>query len=505
MAFDPDQFLAETGGSGFDPDKFLKETEPKSLGGFANNAWNDAKGTASGVVDLGKGLLTHPIDTATNVVEHLPGAVIDEGKRLGVGELLTGHPVNAIEKFGQAAYDKPVSTALDVIPVAGAAGKAIGIGGDVARGAEMASEAGAAATKALPAAEQVAKIATEGAPTVEKLAESAPAATAAEPSMIDQALSDVSGRVKSAVKQPMDDVGSYLEKKYGQIAQKPGWPNTVADYMKEHARNMTLKELGAAPGQVRKIGVPRAHELADYALEKEYAGPSIGTIGREQKIARDLNGAGAAVGGFRKIASDRGAVHNVDDLVNQIKANLDQKYLGGGIYSGDKGLYAKALQELKKAGPRAEDVSGKITDLFKESKNLDRLKRPSGPLADVARQARQINEGAIAKNLSPQELAAYENSLEDYGALTQLNEFSKRRASTEAGGRLGPGAGLSRALIQKFLDEVGYRTQAKVASKLSDFIRQNPEIAQRPRDLFRKYVDEAADAVDEMGGADVGQ
>lgn len=476
--------------------------QEKSLGGFAHNAWQDVKDTGAGIANLGKGLLTHPIDTATNVATGIGPALFNEGKRLGVGELLTGHPINATEKFGEALYEKPLTTTLDVLPAAGAAGKVLGIGGEAAKGAEMASEA-AQGTKA---AEELGQVAGKGAAV--GAAEAVPTGAT-----FQETVANIGKKIPGAIKEPLEQANDFLNKKYAQVAQKPHWRDILSDYMKEHGQNMDLKEMGAAPGQVRKIGVDKARALADYAAKEGLVGPKIGTIGRERLVPQLMDESGGAVGAFRKMASDRGAVHNVDELIDKIRGSLDQKYVtpdtefkgpggeiikSGGVHSGESGKYFQALSQIKRSGGRADEMADTISDLFKEAKNADRLKQPSGPFSDVARAARELNHKAIAGKLSPEELAVYEHGLENYGALTQIAEFIKRRASTEAGGRLGPGSGISRAAVQKFLDSVGYRTEAKIMRNLSEKIRANPDIAARPQNLFRHYIDEAADAIDEM-------
>ncbi len=516
MSFNPDQFLADTdtktaaapsSATSFDPDQFLKETEGHSVGGFAKNAWEDVKGNVAGLAQLGKGLVTHPIDT----VAAIPGGLVEEGKRIGIGELATGHPINAMKKFGQAVYDKPLSTGLDVSALYGLGE---GVAGKLAKVPKTVplAEAG---TKALGAAETAAP-AIEGA---ERVAGSAPAPIslpgeasdilkapipeAAPPPVPETGLSGIasklSEKIPGEIKAPLGEVENFLTNKYGQVAKRPGFANTMADYLKEHSQNMTLKELGASPGQVRKIGIDRARALADYAQEHGLVGPSVGSIGRETALKSRLGEAGGAVGGLRKMAADRGAIHDVEGLVSQIKSQLDQKYLSGGINSGGKRLYLQAIDELKKAGPRVDNVAEKVSDMFKEAKNLDVLKKPSGPIADVARVARMANDNLIEMKLVPEEAAAYGHALEDYGALKQLNEFAKRRSSTEAGGRLGPGSGISRMMVQKFLDSVGYRVESQVASKLADIIRRHPEIAQSPKNVFRNLVDEYSEAIDDMG------
>lgn len=467
--------------------KEVKEL-PGQLGNLAKNA---ALASAKTLLP-GSGQFLPESPSLLDLGKQTVSGLVDEGKRIGVGELATGHPENAANKFGEALHDKPLATVLDVLPAAGAAGKMLGFGG-AAEGLDLASEA--APGNLPPEAAQILKEPPNVAPQASQAAEQAVPLG----STFQETVQNLGKKIPSEIKQPLDQVKDYLGSKYGQLAEKPGWNNVVADYLKEHGQNMTLKEIGAAPGQIRKIGVDRAHALSDYAIENDLAGPKIGTIGREKLIPQRLEQAGGAVGAFRKMAADRGAVINPDELINQVRGQLDDKYLRAGLHSGEKGTYMKALMEIKKSGGRADELADKVSELFRESKNLDRLKRPSGPVADVARAVRDINHQMISKTLSPQEMAVYEHGLEDYGALTQINEFVKRRGSVEAGGRLGPGSGISRAAIQKFLDSVGYRTEAKIMRNLSEKIRTNPEIAAKPTNLFRHYIDEAADAVDEMG------
>lgn len=294
-------------------------------------------------------------------------------------------------------------------------------------------------------------------------------------------------------------IKDYVRTKAGGVANRPGWNETLSQYSKEHARNMALKSLGAAPGQIRKIGIPEAEKLADYALEKKIVGPATGDIGAREKIANLHQEAGETVGSIRDLATKRGAVHDIDGVVKGIRAKLDAKYKSG-VNAGERGEYNKALQEVVKAknDPGASNVAKTITDLFQHSKRMDRLKMPGGAYADVARELRAANEGLIADKLSPQELNVYHGALEDFGAATQLREFAKRKQSVEMGGRLGPGSTTKEAL-QKGFDTVGYRTQAQIANNISKWLKNNPRGTLKPQEIFRKYADEAADAVDEMG------
>lgn len=222
-AFDPDQFLASTAGDngGFDPDQFLKETEPKSLGGFAQNAVQDVKDQAG---TIGRGVASmaqHPIDTSVNMLEQAPGALLNEGKRLGAGELLTGHPINAVKQLGQAVYDKPVTTGLELAPMVAPAARALGL----TEGAAPAAGEIAAAEKAIPAVEEAAT-APKAPPAIEPEAPAAAAGPAPE----------AAGGLPKAIADPLAEVRDFVTKKYGQAAANPAWPQRVAQYLQEESQ-----------------------------------------------------------------------------------------------------------------------------------------------------------------------------------------------------------------------------------------------------------------------------
>lgn len=496
----------------------VETADPTPWSDVPKNAMEDVKGLGKGALNLTKTIADpaniwesaaagsleptkNKLSQDYESLKKMPGALFNEAKET------VSHPIETFKKH-------PVNTALNIAGVADLAGTGLGLLGKTGKIAEV---GGAAEEMAAPMAEDVSRVAESAPKPVEMPSEASnilkepipekspvepPSAPPPPPSTPgNPSLGDFKNKIPQEILDPAQKVKEYLTKQYAETSGKPGMGNIAADYLKEHSQNMNLKEMGAAPGQVRKIGVERAHELADYANENGLVGPKIGTQGREKLIESRLEDSGGIVGAFRKMASDRGAVQNIPELTNQIRATLDQKYLKAGMYSGQKGSYMKALEELKKTDGTAQSLADKVTEMFKEAKNQNPLGKPTGPLADVARQVRQINHSAISKALNQKEFAMYEKSLEDYGALTQIREFAKRRSSTEAGGRLGPGAGISRAAVQKFLDAFGYRVEAKVAGKLADYIRKNPEAITRPKDIFRNYIDEAAEAVHEMGDA----
>lgn len=758
-------------------DLFSNEPAPeaKSLAGFGKNLWEDVKGTAAGVGGLAKGLMTQPVETATEFATGIGPAIFKEGQRIGVGKLLTGHPVQAVQQFGEAAYEKPLTTTLDVLPAAGAAGKALGFGGKAARGAKLAAEAGEVAEMAKGAElaatpmEAAAEFATKkfgktptasfvetlpseykaavtkaqegiaGQPTSKSLfvkegvyqperqaihqgIEGAPefnnpkavAAPGTKPKAVlvigptasgkssiiknqykgflDNAIEidndlikeklpgydpkkaglfhaesgDIeSNIIKNAMRNrmnfvdsvigknsekyvgfvnelkkagydvdlvfvdlapekaafraverlvhnpkgryvapeyilenvglkpgatydrlkmevdnyaryqadvprgqgpvlverggrgrgeggriagggagsesgtgsatgpiptaevtppkagvspetpgiptieqlkskippeivtPLQKAGEWAKTKYTQAAEKPGIGETFGKYFKQHARNMAMKAAGAAPGQIRKIGLDQAEKLADYLLDKKLVSSGLGDIGRAEKVAKLNQEAGQMVGDMRALATNRGAVHNMPALVEEIKAKILPKY-SRGVKAGESSQVVKALDEIQMTQPTPDKVAQTITALFQESKKMDRLKQPSGAYADVARELRRANEDLMSQFLKPDEVKAYHNALEEYGATTQIKEFIKRKESFEMGGRLGPGSGISRMMVQKAFDTVGYRTEAQIANRMAKWFKSHPNLPASPKDIFRKYIDEAAEAVDEM-------
>jgi hypothetical protein len=320
-----------------------------------------------------------------------------------------------------------------------------------------------------------------------------------------EALSTLKSKIPPTVTGPAGEVSNFLSKKYGNVIKKTGVQKaaeTTSKYAKDIGRDWTAKQLGAAPGQIRKlyknIGVDATEELMDYAQEKGYVSPKTGSIGMWEKIVGDQADAGATVGGMRKLAAERGAAHNVPSLIEKIQAKLDKKYAKG-MHSGEGSTYAKALEEIADVQPTPDAMANKISELFAESKNMDRLKQPSGAYADVARELRKANEELLAQYLNPKEVAYYKNALKDYGSTTQIKEFVLRKKSTEMGGRLPPGSGIIRRGFQKGLDVIGYKFGARLAKDFGEWIEKNPEAIAHPKEIFSHLVDEAVEAIDEIG------
>jgi hypothetical protein len=328
-----------------------------------------------------------------------------------------------------------------------------------------------------------------------------PQAPKAPPSALPEGISDLikkySGKTAEAVP---DNVKDYVKK----ASDAPLNRGTLSQYADKSARGMTMKVLGASPGQLRKIGEANANKLADWAMDKDIVNLKTGDIGVAQKIDKINSDAGQVVGDMRDLAGQRGATHDVGALMEKIHSKLGDKFESG-MESGGKGSYQKALESVAKTPGTPKSIAKLVTDLFHKAKEENiaagilKLGAPKGPYADVARVLRSENEALLAEKLTPKELNVYHNALEDYGASTQLNQFRQMKWSKDMGGRLPPGMGLARGALQKGLDTVGYRGLAQIQKGVAKWLSENPNATTTPKELFRHYVDESADAMDEIG------
>lgn len=127
-----------------DESMFSDEPAPsgKSLGGFASNALKDTGEIAGNVASLAGNMISHPVDTASGVVKGLPGAIGSWAKELGIPEALHGRFGEAVSKFGNSAYEHPVSRALDAASVLVPALKGVGLADAGAEAANIAGKAG---------------------------------------------------------------------------------------------------------------------------------------------------------------------------------------------------------------------------------------------------------------------------------------------------------------------------------------------------------------------------
>lgn len=135
--------IPERGNSGWQsPETDQEVPSGKSLSGLASNAAKDAGEMVSGVANLAGNMIAHPIDTSSQVVKGIPAAIKQWAQEIGVPEALHGQFADALSKFGNSAYEHPVSRALDVASLAVPALKGLGVAGEGAEVAELAGKAG---------------------------------------------------------------------------------------------------------------------------------------------------------------------------------------------------------------------------------------------------------------------------------------------------------------------------------------------------------------------------
>lgn len=524
MPFDPDAYLAKPkpNSAGFDPDAYLQKTEGKSLSGFAKNAVQDVKDTGIGLGNLAVNLAKHPIDTTVNMATKLPGAVIDEGKRIGIGELLTGHPINAVEKFGGALYDKPLTTILDVLPAAGAAGKALGIGKKAATVGTLAEEAASLADDAVRAggslADDAARVARTGGGVMDDVARMGPAGAPPPLNLGDEAsqilketpqaaagtiptgatfaetVQNIGKKVPASVKEPLGEITSYLESKYGKAANKPGLIQNLGKTLEQKARGMRIKEVGGTPGQVRmlkdRFGDQVVNDLADLA-DKKGIGKGFYDWQTGDNIKRLRESSGQQIGAIRDVATKRGAVHDMDSFVQRIRAELDPIYLKGSR-SSQKGAYMKAVQDIANTAPDVNSISGKISDVNRFIKK-NKMVQPLSAASDVMNVANRLNNELIGRFLNPQETALYREALKDYSAAKVFDKMYGFTYGREMAGRSGPSS-----IWNTVKDIGGRKLMEKVFTKMGRGMQRTPERYRNPMNLSHDVLDAVNDSLDEV-------
>lgn len=461
------QSSSTTNGDMFAPptEEELKATAPKSLAGFGQNLVQDVKDTGAGLGKLAQGIVEHPVDTATNVVKGLPSSIVSEGKRVGLGELLTGHPINAVEKLGNAFYDKPLTTGLEVAPVAGEAAEALGIGGKAGEAGKLASQAGNVAEKALPEAADESLLG--------KIAKNVPTG---QPGLPD---------AQKAI-QKAKEVGDYIGKRYESFAKQPGRAADIADYIQEKSQMMANQQLGATPLQARQVGHEGMRAIGQYAIDQDIVTPTNGIKGMMARNKELLNAAGDKLSALRKEADGlRDPTQVPVDVLQEVKNRLDPKYTRG-AFSGQGGEYQKALEELEDAKPTFEGTSEAATKLNHRANEAARLNQPHGPFTDVANIASEINNERIKALLGPQKAAEYEQALREYGVNKKISSMLERKAAGEVK-RLGPGS-VTRELTQKFMDEIGYKVGARAANKTATAVLKNPSVGKSLPSLFKDFI-----------------
>lgn len=246
----------------------------------------------------------------------------------------------------------------------------------------------------------------------------------------------------------------------------PGFGNT-GEYLNRFAQNQMIKNVGGVRGQIHQLGPDKARAIADYMFEKGMAGPLTGSVGMEQNIANAAQNVGGKLGALRGSANQP---HIMADTLAAIKAKLDPQILTG-ARSGESGVYQKALEELGKLGEKASpaDVAKKVTLLNQEAKNLNSLRAPSGAMAEVAKELRNLNDAKIRGALSPEKAAEYDKLLGEYSKIKPIEAMERRGTERDMASR--GGTGLLHGGLNKIMDVVGHKTLASSAKNIANQIK----------------------------------
>lgn len=290
-----------------------------------------------------------------------------------------------------------------------------------------------------------------------------------------------------------NEVKNYVSSGYQKYAKKPGSISNLADWAQEKSQMMANQQMGATPLQARQVGHEGMRAIGQYALEKGIVSPSNGVRGMVARNHELLNAAGKTLGDLRKEADAlRDPVETPVDVLQQVRSRLDQKYARG-AYSGQAGAYENALQDLEDAKPTFEGHAEVATKLNQAANKANRLSQPHQPYTDVANVISEINNERIKALLGPEKAAQYEQGLREYGVNKKISSFLERKAAGEVK-RLGPGS-LTSNLVQKGMDEIGYKVGAKAVNKLATSVRNNPSLAKDLPTLFKSFINH----VDEVG------
>lgn len=502
---------------------------PKSVGGFAKNAVKDVAQIGEGVV-RSAGHLMDPLNMTEAIVtgstapikrapmenlEMAKGMVkypIEEGKRLGVEDLLKGQPGEAAKKFGEGVYQKPVTTALDAAALFG-----LGKGA-----AKLMNEPPINAAPASPEIPKPAEPLPDNAPPASRVAPGAPEPIKMPPEA-EKILSEepkpaappppagfadkLAGKIPEEIAGPAKEVKDYISRGYEGFAKKPGAIANVADYVQEKSQMMAAQQMGITPLQARQIGHEGVRAIGQYGLDSGIVGPNRGLEGM-RKLNNDLIAeTGQKINTYRTMADKGGRSYGPGELLQAVRDQLDQKYLRGvteespsprGVHGGEAGSYRQALQEIEDASPTHEGAAKVATELNKAANKANRANQPHGAFTDVANTISRINNERVKAIIGPENAAKYEQALKEFGVNKKISLALERKAAGEVK-RFGPGS-IGSNLLQKAMDEIGYRAGAKIANKVSTSILKNPAIAKSLPSLFKEFINQVDETSHEVTG-----
>lgn len=519
MPFDPDKFLASTAtatrpASGFDPDKFLAETEPMSIEGFGKNLVQDVKDTGSGLANLAGQFVQHPLRTPLKMAAAMPEGIVNEGKRLGVGELITGHPINAIQKLGGAFYDKPLTTGLEIAPAVGWGAGKLGLGekvaaaelGDVAKTAGIVDDilpdgpAGPAASASAPSVPE--------APIELKPMRTTPEAPIQPASRVppDPNAPPLSSKppVEAAKRDNLDAVHDFLKSKQKKIEAQPGWQQRAAKYVENEVSGFRGKDIGLRDPMIRSLdrknplrAIEKAEELMDYGAEEGLFKAGLTDVARKDLVKSRLADAGENIGAVRAVGGNRG-VPPIAEIRKAIINGLKAEY---GIKA--KGEIKSVLDDfdrLSKQDPTFEGMSKVATHLNGEKSTLNKLGRDPRLTTHAADVVSRMNNDALRKLLNAKENTFYTDNLKRFGA---YKKFEQTVASAGRRGMTGRGApgGMFSSAWQQLWDRGGYRIAGNVADRTAKSVLKNPGRIKNLPDFFEELAHHAGDEIDDVIGS----
>lgn len=408
------------------------EPEGKSLAGFGHNVVRNAGEIASGLGNLAVGAVTHPIDTSVAVAESVPGTLKQMAHDYALKELGTGDWGGALKRLGDTAYEKPVSTALDVLPMTGALGKAGKAG--VSAAERVAGGMGKAGDWfAKEAAEQNLKALGASTKNVEELI--GPALSAEDARNLGNFAAE-RGIVKPyASAEDMLKATEPLEKSAGKSIENMRTTADLRDVLGE--RTPSIKDIVTKANQeigpkyetgVGAGGAGEYHNAIDelYKLnpiEREMPAETAGEYFKmDRKLKGDIQKGQAMAGDYNAFRT----AQEGDISIPDVRSASDPL---GGIPT-DLMAYPRAPETHT-----LSDLNQMATDLNASAEKAKGLMQPSDATTDVANLVSREANSAIESLLTPEEVAQYRAGRLDYTKLQQIQKMLKHQTAGELSGR----------------------------------------------------------------------
>lgn len=462
--------------------------DPSYMEDVATNAEKELSslpGQLPGMVKAGLGIASAPADAFKAIPEMIGGKSLSEtsiAEDLSPAIQGNKQTVNTIENPVESFRQAPINTAMTAAGLLGGAGMIKG---------EMAGRPPAPSVETPPSPASPLPPDSAGAiPKIEVPPEQAPPIGASDATNLKNPIQDKANEVKN-----------YVSRGYEGFAKKPGAIADVADWVQSKSQMAAAEQMGATPLQARQIGHEGMRAIGQYAIDHDIVSPTVGIRGMRLKNTELLSNAGKTLGDLRKAAdSVRNPLETPIDTLQAVRQKLDPEYLSGTRPGSNE--YQMALKNIEKSDPSFEGMAKTATKLNHLANEANRLNQPHGPYTDVANEMSRINNERIKQILGPQKAAQYDQALKEYGVNKKISEFLKRKEGGEVK-RLGPGS-LTSNLVQKGLDEFGYKTAAKVGNKLSTSILKNPSLAKSLPSLFKEFIHQVEDTGHEVTGMSQG-